>query len=384
LLDARSRRGWCLHGSEVKDLSLSVLDHDRVGLLRSGEVSRGHDRGSRSWLSWPLMRGARSDNWGLVLSGARSRTVRNLRRVTRHGGSRSLSLVILRNERWVESRICLLGLTHILHLLRVPVARDHHVSPESINWRRSHAIRSVHLLVWRVHVHLRRVVWLVGCQSGRRHGGCSVMWHSWGGSRASTGRLRRVRVLRHAASALLVGRHSTAACIRALELTSGRISPHRLVVVVLRREATAAAATLISTTVVSRSAVANCLAMSRRLRVSSRMWASHRSLMRDRVLLHVTVVIAREASECRRWLCAGRRTLAAALLWDLRNRRRGVCRRSNSGVSARNRDRHCAARLGCAVGDSRRLVEAELDICLTADRTAVRDMTRGRVRADGD
>src|SRR4051812_49040348 len=97
------------------------------------------------------------------------------------------------------------------------------------------------------------------------------------------------------------------------------------------------------------------------------------------------VVIARETSKSGRWLCAGWRTLAAALLWNLRNWRRRVCRRRNPGIATRNRDGGCAAGLGCAVRDSRRLVEAELRNCLVpTDRSAIRDVARRRVGADGN
>lgn len=113
-----------------------------------------------------------------------------------------------------------------------------------------------------------------------RHSGC--------GGRAGARGLRRVGILLHSPATLVVGRHSAAASIRTSIRAIRRKAHSR--VVVLRVEASAAAAlALVATPVVSRAAMADCLVVGRRLRISSGMRASHRSRMRDGVLLHMTL-----------------------------------------------------------------------------------------------
>lgn len=52
-----------------------------------------------------------------------------------------------------------------------------------------------------------------------------------------------------------------------------------------------------------------------------------------------------------------------------------MCRRSDSGIAPRNRDRHCATGLRCAVRDRRRLIEAELrNRLVAADGSSIRNV----------
>ncbi len=78
LLNRRDRRRGDFHGgSQIDDLAIRVLDDDGGALLGRPSERRGrHDGGSD--LGRPLLRCALSDGRGLILPGARCRTVRNL------------------------------------------------------------------------------------------------------------------------------------------------------------------------------------------------------------------------------------------------------------------------------------------------------------------
>ena len=92
------------------------------------------------------------------------------------------------------------------------------------------------------------------------------------------------------------------------------------------------------------------------------------------------IIITREASKSRRSLCHGRSPLATALLRDLRDRRGRMSRRGNSGVAAaRDGNRRSTTHLGRAVGDRGRLVEAELNILVSTNKTAVCAVASRRV-----
>lgn len=95
------------------------------------------------------------------------------------------------------------------------------------------------------------------------------------------------------------------------------------------------------------------------------------------------IVVTGEATERHRSRDVGGSPLATALLGHLRNRRGRGGGRRDSGVTARNRDGDGASSVGSAVGDSRRLFEAELDGLGATDRTAV-GVVAGRSGADGD
>lgn len=116
-------------------------------------------------------------------------------------------------------------------------------------------------------------------------------------------RLRRVRVgkLAYAASALVVG-HSTAAAIAARIRLGGREAHGRLLVVLVEVAVTAVAAATATTALITTTTVTSVasVAMSGCLRVSSSMRAlAHCTLVvGDGMLLHVTVILAREASKC--------------------------------------------------------------------------------------
>src|SRR5690242_9178203 len=98
------------------------------------------------------------------------------------------------------------------------------------------------------------------------------------------------------------------------------------------------------------------------------------------------VVIARKAAKSQGSLGYGWSPLSAtALLRHLRDRRRRVSRRLDSGVAAPgDGNRRSTARLGRAVSDSWRLVEAKLDVLVTAGMAAVCYVASGGIGADGN
>ena len=92
------------------------------------------------------------------------------------------------------------------------------------------------------------------------------------------------------------------------------------------------------------------------------------------------IVVTREATERHGRRDVGGSPLATALLRHLGNRRGRGGGRGDSGVAAGNRDGDGASSVGSAVGDSRRLFEAELDGLGATNRTAV---VGGRGGTDG-
>ena len=126
-------------------------------------------------------------------------------------------------------------------------------------------------LLMLVHVHIRSVELLAGCQSSRLHGRCSVMRHRRRRSRTGPRGLGGVWELLHPA-AWVIGRwHATATTVRAGELSAGWEAHSRIVV--LRAEVAAAAALAIATSTVARSTVPDSLVVGRCLRISTGMRA---------------------------------------------------------------------------------------------------------------
>ncbi len=143
--------------------------------------------------------------------------------------------------------------------------------------------RGLYLLM-RVHIHALTVVLLALGQDGRRHCGCSVVRQRRRSRGTGAWRLRRVRELLHAASALVlvIGRHSTTSSVRAVIGPAGW-ETHGLVVVLVIEAAATATLALIATTTVAGSAVSSRLVVGRSLRVSPvmRTLAQGARVMRD-------------------------------------------------------------------------------------------------------
>jgi hypothetical protein len=152
----------------------------------------------------------------------------------------------------------------------------------------------------------------------------------------------------------------------------GRIAHLRVVILAVVKATTAASLGKASAILAVR-AVTELLVVCRGLGVAPSMGAgSHRCGVRNRVLLHVAIALV-EATKG--WGLAGgiARTAAALLLRHLRDGGRGVGRRRDGGSASGDGHRGRTARLGSAVRDSGRCLEAELDVL----RAAVGEVARG-------